>query len=239
MSTLALGAEPGRGRRWALCFALVAFLHAAPALIAFWWLAPIDFAVAPPPAAVMIDMEPLPAPVPVAPPHPQPRIESPPVPDVPAAPKPAVALPRTPPHPAPRHEEAPPKPDLPAAAEPAAAPVSEPAPPAPAPAPPAPVSTAEPTWRGLLLGRLEQFKRYPALAQARRQQGVVYLRFVMDRDGKVVSSRIDRSAGYPLLDEETQALLERAQPLPKPPPEIGGDTIELVVPIEYFLRGRG
>jgi protein TonB len=121
------------------------------------------------------------------------------------------------------------------------APVAASAPPAPAAAPasaaPAP-SNGAPTWQGLLLGRLEQFKRYPALAQSRGQQGVVWLRFTMDRDGKVLSARIDKSSGHDLLDQETLALIRRAQPLPRPPPDVPGATLELVTPIEFFLTRR-
>jgi protein TonB len=97
---------------------------------------------------------------------------------------------------------------------------------------------AAPTWQGLLLGHLEQFKRYPGMAQQHGQQGVVYLRFTMNREGEVLSAKIERSSGYDLLDEETLALIRRAQPLPKPPPEVAGDTLELTVPVEFFLRGR-
>lgn len=60
-----------------------------------------------------------------------------------------------------------------------------------------------------------------------------YIRFVMDRAGKVLSSRLERSSGFPDLDREAVALPKRAQPLPKPPNDKPGDTIELVVPVEF------
>ncbi len=88
-----------------------------------------------------------------------------------------------------------------------------------------PPSIGAPTWRGLLMGRLEQAKRYPDLARYRHQQGIAYLRFTIDRDGKVLSARIEKSSGYDLLDQETLALIQRAQPLPKPPPDVPGDPI--------------
>ncbi len=88
----------------------------------------------------------------------------------------------------------------------------------------------------MLLGRLEQFKRYPYEAQYRRQQGVAYLHFIMDRNGKVLSARIEKSSGYEALDQETLALIHRAEPLPKPPTEIPGDPIELTVPVQFFLH---
>lgn len=114
--------------------------------------------------------------------------------------------------------------------------LSTPAPPA-RPSPPAPApSNAAPTWQGLVLGQLEKFKRYPYGAQSRRQQGMPYIRFAMDRNGKVLSSRLERSSGHPDLDAEAVALPRRAQPFPKPPPEVAGDTIELVAPVEFFIR---
>lgn len=58
----------------------------------------------------------------------------------------------------------------------------------------------------------------------------------MDRDGNVLAKSLERSAGYSLLDDETLALLDRAQPLPKPPPEMEGEQLEFVVPVEFFLN---
>lgn len=116
-------------------------------------------------------------------------------------------------------------------------PVKETTAPESKPAPPAPqVSTGKPTWEGLVLGALNKVKRYPRDAHFARQQGVPYIRFVMDRAGKILSSRLERSSGYRSLDQEALALPKRAQPLPKPPEDVKGDTIELVVPVEFFMR---
>nr|WP_180166616.1 energy transducer TonB [Stenotrophomonas sp. SbOxS2]NYT99470.1 energy transducer TonB [Stenotrophomonas sp. SbOxS2] len=92
------------------------------------------------------------------------------------------------------------------------------------------------TWENRLLTHLEKHKRYPGSAQRRRQEDVVYLRFTMDRSGNVLQWNIWRSRGYVLLDEEVEALIKRAAPLPPPPPEMGGSTIEMVVPVEFFLH---
>jgi protein TonB len=109
------------------------------------------------------------------------------------------------------------------------APEAKPEPPAPQP------SNAKPTWEGLVLGALNKVKRYPRDAAMRRQQGVPYIRFVMNREGKVLSSRIERSSGFRPLDDEAVSLPKRAQPLPRPPAEVKGDSIELVVPVEFFM----
>ncbi|MGC1303895.1 MAG: TonB family protein [Caulobacteraceae bacterium] len=89
-----------------------------------------------------------------------------------------------------------------------------------------------------MLARLERFKRYPALARVGRQAGVAYLHVAMDRQGGVLSARIDRSSGSVVLDDEAMALVRRAAPLPAPPPEVVGDPLELTVPIEFSLAGR-
>ncbi|CCG09716.1 energy transducer TonB family protein [Pararhodospirillum photometricum] len=125
-----------------------------------------------------------------------------------------------------------------ASAAPSSAAPSSPAPAAAAAAPNAPVVSANALaqWQGRLLAHLERHKRYPSRAQSRRQEGVVSVRFVLDRQGSVLSARLENSSGYEALDQEGLALPERAQPLPSPPPGVGGERIELVVPIRFFLR---
>ncbi|MBA4750668.1 MAG: energy transducer TonB [Sphingopyxis sp.] len=95
-------------------------------------------------------------------------------------------------------------------------------------------------WQGAVLAALHKAKRYPRDAQRARQQGVPQIHFTMNREGKVLSVTLEHSSGFHALDEEALALPRRAQPLPKPPEEIrpGQDMIELVVPIEFFLRVR-
>ncbi|MFC3443676.1 energy transducer TonB [Sphingobium rhizovicinum] len=105
----------------------------------------------------------------------------------------------------------------------------------PAAAPPPP-GNAKPTWEGQVLGALNKVRRYPRDALFRKQQGVPYIRFLMDREGKVLTVRLERSSGIAALDAEAVSLPKRAQPLPKPPASVEGDTIELVVPVEFFLR---
>ncbi|MGC4252802.1 MAG: energy transducer TonB [Sphingobium sp.] len=85
---------------------------------------------------------------------------------------------------------------------------------------------------------MNKAKRYPRDAQRARQQGVPYIRFTMNRDGRVLSSVLERSSGVPSLDREAVSLPRRAQPLPKPPDEVPGDPIELVVPVQFFLSAR-
>jgi len=255
------GGSPWTQLRWGLCFAVIAALHAGGAWVVIHRRPAEEPAPTPPPAAVMIDLAPLPAASPAppseVPPSPKQVVSQPPPPEpearpvLPPAPAPKVDVPLPPkpkPKPPKRHERVilhkPPKPrpDNKPPAPATTAPPQVQAPPAPAAAAQAPRATAASsanavrTWQGVLLGRLEQFKRYPGVAQRRRQQGVAYLRFTMDRKGKVLSASIDKSSGFDALDEETLALLHRAEPLPVPPPEVPGDPIALVVPVQFSLR---
>lgn len=224
-------ADPDEGRRWTGSLALVLGIHALPLLIAIFWLGPVMSAPSPAPS-IFIDMAP-----PAAPP--EPPSEQPPGPKQEKAetPKPRVEreIVKTPPVPnaaiaiqQPRPE--PPKEEAEKAAPETTAPPARPAPPAPR------MSSGKVSWQGLVLAALDRKKQFPRDAQFRREQGVPYIRFVMNRDGKVLSSRLERSSGFRALDNEAVALPRRAQPLPKPPEDVGGDTIELVVPVEFFLK---
>lgn len=221
--------EPGETARWAKALAIVIALHAIPLTVAAWWLGPV--AVAPPPeTAIFIDMAP-PASPPIPPTErppgpeqtkvelPKPRIAREEV-RAPSLSNPAVALP------APE-----PKVEAKASVQDTQAPPARPSPPAPA------LSSGVVTWQGLVLGALNRAKRYPSAAQLRRQQGAPWIRVVVNREGRVLSSRLERSSGFKILDGEAVNLPRRAEPLPKPPADISGETIELVVPVEFFMRG--
>lgn len=83
---------------------------------------------------------------------------------------------------------------------------------------------------------LEKHKEYPRRALLRRQQGTALLFLVMGRDGQVLDHRIEETSGHALLDREVTAMIERAQPLPRMPDEVPDARLELVVPVEFFLR---
>lgn len=216
---------PGARSRWISALAVVVGLHALPVLVAAYWLAPISSHTSSEPA-IFIDMAP-----PAAPP--MPRSETPPGPQQVETPQPkvqreivesppvtesAVSLPTPEPS-----QETPPAPET-------TAPPARPLPPAER------ESAGQTTWQALLLGHLDRHKRYPVDAQRRRQQGVPWVRFVMDREGRVLSAQLERSSGFPSLDVEAVNLPKRAQPLSKPPEDVPGATLELVVPVEFFIR---
>ena len=93
---------------------------------------------------------------------------------------------------------------------------------------------AVPNWKSLLVARLERYKRAPP--EAPNVTGTATLAFNVDRDGGVHNARIVRSSGTSVIDRETLSLVQRAAPMPPPPPEISGAQIAIVVPIRYNMR---
>ena len=250
--------------RWAASLLVVLALHAGVAMLLLSRRVAIEPPAAPP-AAVMIDLAPLPVtvpvetqpakePEPVTPPPPEPpqQLEAAPLPQPepvpvplpppePVAPPQAVTVPVPQPKPPAKAKPKPKKVEpRPRVAEPrpletvAPPPVPAPAPVAAAP-PSASAAAARANWQAQLAAWLSRHKRYPRAAQDQQQQGRAYLRFSLDRHGRVLASRLERSSGFPLLDEEVTALIQRAQPLPAAPAEVPGERFELVVPVEFSL----
>jgi len=89
-----------------------------------------------------------------------------------------------------------------------------------------------------LLAWLEKHKEYPRGAQLRRQQGVAHLRFSIDSTGRVLSYRLERSSGYETLDDAVERMIRRAGQLPPIPAALGKERLDLVVPVQFFLRQR-
>ena len=202
-------------------------------------LAPTPAAPASPP-----DLPPTPEPVDAAPPSqppPKPVTQAEPEPAVPATPaaaKPKVDTQKAKPEPDPVKEKPAEMPPQEKSATVARASTADSQAKAPQQGQPAVNANAKaiPHWQNQLMAKLNQAKRYPYRARRMRQEGIVYIEFIMDRNGKVISKALKQTSGHHLLDKETLALLERAQPLPPPPQEMTGTTVELVVPIRFSLN---
>lgn len=120
--------------------------------------------------------------------------------------------------------------------QPPAAPPSAPPAQSAARKPPGHAEQGPDTWHARVLGRLNAVKTYPSSARARRQQGTVMMRFVVDRSGRVLSVSLHKTSGFALLDREALALPKRTSPLPPPPDDATGNTIELIVPVEFYFQ---
>lgn len=233
--------------RWGACFALAVAFHAAGAVALFArWTEESNLVGGPP--VIMVDL----APVAVSPntlidaapaaalqrealPEPEPeklieKIELPPDPQA----EPVVAV-TPPPKPIEKPKEKKPKQKHASlASAPTRADQQADRPAAPIPGASSRNSDALPNWKTLLVAKLERAKRYPS--EARGDQGTAQLAFSVDRQGGIHNARITHSSGSAALDHETLALVQRAAPLPPPPPELPGAQIPIVVPIRYSAR---
>jgi periplasmic protein TonB len=97
-------------------------------------------------------------------------------------------------------------------------------------------SAAIASWERTLHAHLERFRRYPA--QAGGAAGVANLAFQIDRQGRVLSSRILRSSGSSALDEEALAMIKRAEPLPRPPDSLADTQLLFTIPVRYSGLGQ-
>jgi periplasmic protein TonB len=220
--------------RWTLCFAAVVAAH----VVATLWLLPSpeasEFDAGAP--VVLLELPEAPASLSTQPsdlmPGP-PEAESEPTPPKEEETKPPeqeaeVALP-VPELPKPPSEERPPT------AQPSVTMPSVPAPPTPG-AEVAPSNVVVRRWESALVAHIERFKRYPAEARAHDEHGVTRVAFTIDRDGRVLASHVVQSSGSPALDAETLAMLNRAQPMPRPPAQLATNELSFVVPVRFNIR---
>ncbi|MDF1781787.1 MAG: energy transducer TonB [Alcanivoracaceae bacterium] len=224
------------GGRWALCFALVLFMHVGFAAGVSIWSNIDKHGGGAPVEAIMIDM------VAVAPKQPEkllpvgakqekhkPVVEPKPM----LSPDP-LAMPEPVPEQKPeddrfqevKEDRAPKSVELPEDV------IQK----SPSPEALAATSAAQATWHSRLIAHMERHKRYPRSARIRHQEGVSKIRIVLDRDGNVLSCKLSGSAGYELLDKATLDMVARAAPFPKMPDDIFGESKELIVPVEYSIR---
>lgn len=87
-------------------------------------------------------------------------------------------------------------------------------------------ATSIATWRGTVVAHLNRKKRPPGGAR-----GIATVAFRIDRNGNVKSARLLRSSGNSSLDREALALVRRASPVPRPPPNVPGGSLLMTVPL--------
>jgi protein TonB len=246
-------------RRYGLAAAAIVLVHVLGATVAFSWfshretegivLSAITVDMMPAPAAEQIqtqDIAPGPdmveseAPLP-EPPKPQEVVEEQ-LPPTPVQPSPVVAAPPK------MEQKAKPEPvkqkavqrevrttaKKPPAQRTAAAPKAERVGrEAPAPASGANSAAAAASYRSMISAHLQRYKRYPTSAEANRERGVAMVSFVVARNGRVTSSRLSKSSGFSSLDQETMALIQRAQPLPAFLPEMQQSAMSFTLPYSF------
>ena len=102
------------------------------------------------------------------------------------------------------------------------------------PTPESKSSTAPADYAALLAARLEQVKRYPDPARAKRQEGTVMVFFTLEKSGRLIRWHVAHTSGYHLLDAEVAMMMVAASPFPPFPEGMHKAEESFVVPIEFF-----
>lgn len=233
-------------RQWGLAGSVALAAHIVIGALALSWVRPAETPL--PEPIVLVELPPEAAPAPTMPAA-QPAAQAVPEPQAQAQPAtPPIAIPPVrAPLPVNPVTLPPPAPVRQAVASPAPAPAAAtPAPTIPARSSSAAPSTApgtnprarqqEADYFSLVSAHLNRRKTYPVEARQARQQGVVTVRFTVDRNGGVSGTSIKRSSGHDVLDQATLALLQRVAPLPRMPATMQRDSVTLSLPIDYTLR---
>jgi TonB family protein len=90
------------------------------------------------------------------------------------------------------------------------------------------------TWEKELVAHFDKFKRYPADRSAQRAQ--VTVSFVLDRVGHIVSSQIVSGSGDQSFDAAAIAMLQRADPVPPPPPLVADQGLTFTLPVNFQVK---
>ena len=87
-----------------------------------------------------------------------------------------------------------------------------------------------------LARHIAKFKMYPKIAQMRGWQGELVLEVKLNGEGELTSSKIVKSSGFDVLDNEGLEMVKRASPFPVPPEILKGKSFSILVPIRFKLE---
>lgn len=97
-------------------------------------------------------------------------------------------------------------------------------------------SEAQITWQKAVALHLNKHKRYPSEARDNKEEGVAVVWFSIDRSGKVITGRLQKSCGHTMLDKEAVEVLSRASPFPRPPLDATDVAFNFSLPIRFQIK---
>lgn len=87
-----------------------------------------------------------------------------------------------------------------------------------------------------LLLHSQQLMVYPELSRRMRHEGSIVVSVTIDREGKLLEYRFLESCKYRLLNDAVAEGIRNAEPYPKMPEKVEGDTYTFTVPVEFKNR---
>jgi TonB family protein len=91
-----------------------------------------------------------------------------------------------------------------------------------------------PDYLYLIQQKINSFLTYPTEALEKGWEGIVKVKFVLRRDGRVKEIYIAESSGYPLLDAKAMLTVKDASPYPFPDGYKDKKELEITLPINYI-----
>lgn len=234
-----------RSRRslfWMASLLLVVTLHVALFIWALYWH-PQAIAVEPPPAAMLVELQPQVAAKPAPPVIQQPEPEPEPQPKLIEAPKPKLVIAQPKPKPKPRPPQPKPQPVQTPAPETAqastdAAPAAQQQAAARQSAP-SEDNQARAIWLSKVHAHLSKRLHYPDRERRFNRIGhtqAVTLTFNVNLRGDILLGKVKVSTARPSFDRDVLIQLRKASPVPRPPQEVlSSGSISLDFPIKFEL----
>lgn len=91
-------------------------------------------------------------------------------------------------------------------------------------------------WQVKIVKLVAKKQVYPRAAMRKELEGRAKVRVNIDRSGAIVSHEIITPTGEEVFDKEIPKLIERINPLPTPPSELGDDQLSFVLPLSWVIR---
>ena len=89
-----------------------------------------------------------------------------------------------------------------------------------------------------LAARLNRFKYYPIESLRNGENGVTVLSLVINRRGRVLSSRISASSGFDALDQAALRIVDIAKPMPRFDRRMKMDELRVNIPMTFDISKR-
>jgi protein TonB len=89
------------------------------------------------------------------------------------------------------------------------------------------------TWQKELVAHFDRHKRYPAAAS---DEGMVVVKLTIDESGHIVSSSILRGSAGGLFDDAALSMIQRSDPVPRPPAVVAQAGLTFTLPIIFRVK---
>ncbi|MBL7132161.1 MAG: energy transducer TonB [Candidatus Omnitrophica bacterium] len=91
-------------------------------------------------------------------------------------------------------------------------------------------------YQDVVKQKIERERRYPSFAKRQGIEGTVYINFAVLSNGLSRDTKITRSSGFKILDQEAVDNIKRANPFPPIPKEINASLVQMEVSIVFTLK---